>query len=72
MGLQDAADRLVNQYSGGMIRRLEIAQAMLHRPRVLFLDEPTIGLDPSAAAAVWDRLDRLRAELRHDHFLHHP
>ncbi len=60
MGLQDAADRLVNQYSGGMIRRLEIAQAMLHRPRVLILDEPTTGLDPLGRAAVWDHLDRLR------------
>ncbi len=70
MGLQDAADRLVNQYSGGMIRRLEIAQAMLHRPRVLILDEPTTGLDPLGRAAVWDHLDRLR-RVRHDHFLHH-
>jgi len=43
------ASRLVGQYSGGMVRRLEIAQATLHRPRVLFLDEPTVGLDPIAA-----------------------
>src|SRR5436305_12581353 len=44
MGLQDATDKLVRTYSGGMIRRLEVAQAMLHQPQVLFLDEPTVGL----------------------------
>jgi ABC-2 type transport system ATP-binding protein len=60
MGLTDAANRPVNQYSGGMIRRLEIAQATLHRPRVLFLDEPTVGLDPIARDAVWERLIELR------------
>jgi ABC-2 type transport system ATP-binding protein len=63
MNLLDAADRLVNTYSGGMIRRLEIAQATLHRPQVLFLDEPTVGLDPLAREAVWDHLERLRAEM---------
>jgi ABC-2 type transport system ATP-binding protein len=62
MGLADAANRLVKTYSGGMIRRLELAQAMLHRPKILFLDEPTIGLDPVARHAVWDRL----RELQHD------
>jgi ABC-2 type transport system ATP-binding protein len=62
MDLEEAAGRLVRQYSGGMIRRLEIAQSMLHRPQVLFLDEPTIGLDPIARGAVWDRLMELRAE----------
>ncbi|HVW28068.1 MAG TPA: ATP-binding cassette domain-containing protein [Polyangiaceae bacterium] len=61
MDLADVADRLVRGYSGGMIRRLEIAQAMLHRPPVLFLDEPTIGLDPVARQAVWARLKELRA-----------
>jgi ABC-2 type transport system ATP-binding protein len=60
MGLRDAAERLVHTYSGGMIRRLEIAQSMLHRPPVLFLDEPTTGLDPIARDAVWDHLLRLR------------
>jgi ABC-2 type transport system ATP-binding protein len=60
MGLADAADKLVRDYSGGMIRRLEIAQSMLHRPRVLFLDEPTIGLDPLARQAVWEHIEQLR------------
>ena len=62
MGLSDAADRLVKTYSGGMIRRLEIAQSMIHRPKVLFLDEPTVGLDPLARRAVWEYIRRLRTE----------
>jgi ABC-2 type transport system ATP-binding protein len=60
MGLADSAHKLVRTYSGGMIRRLELAQAMLHRPAILFLDEPTIGLDPVARRTVWDRLLDLR------------
>jgi ABC-2 type transport system ATP-binding protein len=59
MGLADAATKLVRQYSGGMIRRLEIAQSTLHRPRVLFLDEPTVGLDPLARKAVWEHIQML-------------
>src|SRR5947207_4958143 len=62
MGLAEAAGKLVKTYSGGMIRRLEIAQAMLHRPAVLFLDEPTLGLDPVARHAVWDRLLDVKQE----------
>jgi ABC-2 type transport system ATP-binding protein len=62
MGLTDHADVLVRTYSGGMIRRLEIAQSMLHRPALLFLDEPTVGLDPRARHAVWDRIQDLRAQ----------
>ncbi|MGA9839478.1 MAG: ATP-binding cassette domain-containing protein [Thermoplasmata archaeon] len=60
MGLTGVADQLVKNYSGGMIRRLEIAQALMHRPRVLFLDEPTVGLDPLARDAVWEQIERLR------------
>jgi ABC-2 type transport system ATP-binding protein len=63
VGLESVAHRLVNTYSGGMIRRLEIAQATLHQPPVLFLDEPTVGLDPVARKAMWD----LILQLRRDH-----
>jgi ABC-2 type transport system ATP-binding protein len=62
MALSDAATRTVRTYSGGMIRRLELAQAMIHRPAILFLDEPTIGLDPIARRTVWDRLRDLRRD----------
>jgi ABC-2 type transport system ATP-binding protein len=61
MQLGPAAGKLVNTYSGGMIRRLEIAQSMLHRPPVLFLDEPTIGLDPLARASVWEHIRELKS-----------
>jgi len=60
MDLGEAGKALVRTYSGGMIRRLEIAQSMLHRPPVLFLDEPTVGLDPVARHAVWQHLRDLR------------
>jgi ABC-2 type transport system ATP-binding protein len=62
MNLADAAARRVKQYSGGMIRRLEIAQSMLHRPEILFLDEPTIGLDPVAKRSVWEHIAELREQ----------
>jgi len=62
MGLSESAGVLVRKYSGGMIRRLEIAQSMLHRPTVLFLDEPTVGLDPVARHAVWQHLRELREQ----------
>ncbi len=62
MGLADVADNLVRTYSGGMIRRLEVAQALLHEPRILFLDEPTVGLDPVARKAVWEHLQSIRAQ----------
>jgi ABC-2 type transport system ATP-binding protein len=60
MELDEAKDRLVQTFSGGMIRRLEIAQSMLHNPAVLFMDEPTVGLDPVARHGVWDRVRDLR------------
>jgi ABC-2 type transport system ATP-binding protein len=61
VALSDAAARLVNTYSGGMKRRLDIAMGLVHRPRVLFLDEPTTGLDPETRRALWTDLARLRA-----------
>jgi len=60
--LREAAGREVRGYSGGMVRRLELAMAMLHRPRVLFLDEPTGGLDPVARQAVWRQVRLLVRE----------
>ncbi len=62
IGLTEFADRLVKTFSGGMIRRLELAMAMLHRPKILFLDEPTIGLDPVAKRAVWEKLLELKKD----------
>jgi ABC-2 type transport system ATP-binding protein len=61
MELEAAAGQLVRHYSGGMIRRLEIAQSLLHRPVVLFMDEPTVGLDPVARATVWRHVRSVRA-----------
>jgi|YelNatPaOPRAMG01_1025707.scaffolds.fasta_scaffold41282_2 ABC-2 type transport system ATP-binding protein len=60
MGLADRANSLVKTYSGGMMRRLEIAQVLVNQPRVLFLDEPSIGLDPAAKRMIWDYIVRLR------------
>ncbi|HSI80676.1 MAG TPA: ATP-binding cassette domain-containing protein [Solirubrobacterales bacterium] len=61
-GLADAAGRLVREYSGGMQRRLDIALALVHHPRVLFLDEPTTGLDPEVRAEMWKEIERLTGE----------
>ncbi|MGV9299268.1 ABC transporter ATP-binding protein [Amycolatopsis sp. NPDC003676] len=62
VGLESEADRPAARYSGGMIRRLELAQALVSSPRLLILDEPTIGLDPVARSAVWERISEIRAK----------
>jgi ABC-2 type transport system ATP-binding protein len=62
MGLQDRANSMVNTFSGGMMRRLELAQSLVNRPRMLFLDEPSIGLDPNARNAIWELVRKLRDE----------
>jgi ABC-2 type transport system ATP-binding protein len=59
VGLQEAADRRVRGYSGGMKRRLDLALALVHGPRILFLDEPTTGLDPQSRSALWSEVSRL-------------
>jgi ABC-2 type transport system ATP-binding protein len=64
MELTDRANDLVKHYSGGMMRRLEIAEAVVSRPRVLFLDEPSIGLDPASKRQVWKHIKRLNNELK--------
>jgi ABC-2 type transport system ATP-binding protein len=59
VGLRESADRVARTYSGGMKRRLDVATGLVHRPSVLFLDEPTTGLDPEARAAMWVEVERL-------------
>jgi daunorubicin resistance ABC transporter ATP-binding subunit len=60
--LEDRADTLVEKYSGGMKRRLEIARGLIHRPKVLFLDEPTLGLDAQTRRRIWDYIKKLNKE----------
>jgi ABC-2 type transport system ATP-binding protein len=62
IGLADVAGKYVGTYSGGMKRRLDLASSLVHRPQVLFLDEPTEGLDPQSRSALWDELRRVRAD----------
>src|SRR5437870_544025 len=62
VGLTEAADRKVGGYSGGMKRRLDLALALVHRPSILFLDEPTTGLDPQSRSALWEEVARLAAD----------
>src|SRR5262245_25006248 len=59
VGIEDAADRVVRGYSGGMKRRLDVALGLVHRPRVVYLDEPTTGLDPEARVSMWEELGRI-------------
>jgi len=63
MGLTDVAERVVSTYSGGMVRRLELAQALVNYPSLLILDEPTLGLDPMARDSVWDHVTSMRDRL---------
>jgi ABC-2 type transport system ATP-binding protein len=62
-GLTDAADRVARTYSGGMQRKLDVAMGLVHEPQVLFLDEPTTGLDPEARAELWAEIERLSHEI---------
>jgi ABC-2 type transport system ATP-binding protein len=63
IGLAERANDMVKTYSGGMMRRLELAQSLINRPKILFLDEPSIGLDPNARNAMWEMVRNLRQEL---------
>jgi ABC-2 type transport system ATP-binding protein len=62
VGLKEAADRRVQTYSGGMRRRLDLASALIHEPKILFLDEPTAGLDPASRQAIWDEVVRMNRD----------
>ena len=64
VGLEERKDDLVKTFSGGMRRRLEIARGLLHRPKVLFLDEPTLGLDPQTRNYLWEYIERLNREMK--------
>jgi ABC-2 type transport system ATP-binding protein len=69
VGLWDRRDDYVKKYSGGMKRRLEIARALVHYPKILFLDEPTVGLDPQTRRSIWDHIKSLNEERKMTIFL---
>jgi ABC-2 type transport system ATP-binding protein len=69
IGLSERANDMVKTYSGGMMRRLELAQSLVNRPKILFLDEPSIGLDPNARNAMWEMIRKLREEMATTIFL---
>jgi ABC-2 type transport system ATP-binding protein len=69
VGLKDEENKLVKKFSGGMKRRLEIARGLLHHPEVLFLDEPTLGLDPQTRTRIWDYIKKLNKERKMTVFL---
>ena len=62
MGLEEAANRRARNYSGGMKKRLDLATALVHKPKMLFLDEPTTGLDPQSRSSIWSYLEKLNKE----------
>ena len=62
VGLEAAAEKRARNYSGGMKKRLDLATALIHKPKLLFLDEPTTGLDPQSRAAIWSYLEKLNKE----------
>jgi ABC-2 type transport system ATP-binding protein len=62
VGLQEAAEKRARNYSGGMKKRLDLATALVHKPKLLFLDEPTTGLDPQSRSAIWSYLEKLNKE----------
>ena len=69
VGLWERRDAVARTFSGGMKRRLEVARGLMHQPKVLFLDEPTIGLDPQTRHRIWTLMDQLRAEHRTTFFM---
>ncbi len=71
VGLESAAEKRARNYSGGMKKRLDLATAIIHKPKLLFLDEPTTGLDPQSRAAIWDYLQQLNTRRGYNHLLNH-